>query len=508
MKNLIIVLLIYFPLLLFAQPEKDAKRDFVWLTGYSSNTVDSTFGGTRMDFNSNPVDIFHENRPMNFREANASICDEGGNLLFYSNGIYMAKADHTPILNSGGMSPSGINSYHSEYGLPVNQGVLILPLPNSDNLFYILHSALNLNEDQTDIFSGELFYSIVDVEHPIFEGGWLMEKNVSLLTDTLETGNLTSCRHANGRDWWILVNEHNSNRFYRFLLSPEGIQLIGNQEIGEPIESGLGQNIFSPDGSKFVKSNGELVYDHNKRLDIFDFDRCTGLLSNHQNLVFGDTSATSGIAISPNSRYLYATLSFYTFQFDLEAEDILASKDTVAIFDGFEPYPGFLTAFSYPQLAPNGKIYITTNFSLNYLHVIHNPDEPGEDCNFEQHGITLPTINDNSIPHFPNFRLGPLEGSPCDTLSFVSTTIEELSSDEFSIYPNPTNQYLTIKVNNNKQKPIIWHLYNQLGQIVQSANLESNNELTIDLGNLSRGIYFYHFRIENKIVKQGKVILE
>ncbi len=54
--------------------------------------------------------------------------------------------------------------------------------------------------------------------------------------------------------------------------------------------------------------------------------------------------------------------------------------------------------------------------SVNTLHVIHRPDLPGAACRFEQHGIHLPTLNSWNMPNFPYYRLGPLDGSPCDTL--------------------------------------------------------------------------------------------
>ncbi|HMX40726.1 MAG TPA: PKD domain-containing protein, partial [Saprospiraceae bacterium] len=53
---------------------------------------------------------------------------------------------------------------------------------------------------------------------------------------------------------------------------------------------------------------------------------------------------------------------------------------------------------------------------IRYLHVIDQPDEAGTACGFRQQGIELPTVNQSSIPNFPNYRLGPLDGSPCDTL--------------------------------------------------------------------------------------------
>jgi PKD repeat protein len=86
----------------------------------------------------------------------------------------------------------------------------------------------------------------------------------------------------------------------------------------------------------------------------------------------------------------------------------------VAWYDGYEsPFP---TNFFAGQLAPDGRIYITASNGSDIFHVIHRPDEPGAASLVEQHGIRLPTYNASSIPVFPNFRLGPVDGSACDTL--------------------------------------------------------------------------------------------
>ena len=39
------------------------------------------------------------------------------------------------------------------------------------------------------------------------------------------------------------------------------------------------------------------------------------------------------------------------------------------------------------------------------IHVINNPDAKGKACDFQQHGLKLPTYTE-SIPLFPNYRLG------------------------------------------------------------------------------------------------------
>jgi hypothetical protein len=83
----------------------------------------------------------------------------------------------------------------------------------------------------------------------------------------------------------------------------------------------------------------------------------------------------------------------------------------------YSPFPPYATVFDIAQLAPNGKIYIGTGNTTLRMHVINNPDEPGLACNLVQHGITTPTYYWNSLPNHPNYFLGALAGSPCDTLS-------------------------------------------------------------------------------------------
>jgi hypothetical protein len=80
--------------------------------------------------------------------------------------------------------------------------------------------------------------------------------------------------------------------------------------------------------------------------------------------------------------------------------------------------------------APDGKIYITTTSGSRTLHVIHRPDEPGTACAFEQHGIRLPCYNARSVPTFANYRLGPVDGSSCDTLGINNVPVSWWRSEQ------------------------------------------------------------------------------
>ena len=244
-----------------------------------------------------------------------------------------------------------------------------------------------------------------------------MKKNIEIAQDILQEGRITATKHANGRDWWIITKRRNSGRFYNILLDADNVQVKDIQEF-ENISaySGIGQSIFAPDGSKYVSSTIRGNVGSDCYIDIYDFDRCTGTLFNPIQITYADSAWSGGCAISPNSRFLYVSSYRYIYQYDLWAENIEATKDTVAIYDGFIIPPIFATRFFLAQLAPDGKIYISATNSVPYLHVINHPDLPGDSCDVCQHCVQLPTWNAFSMPNFPNYRLHHLEGSPCDTL--------------------------------------------------------------------------------------------
>jgi len=389
------------------------KHDYIWLTGYSSIPGNMEYGGSVIDFNMDPPDLYYEFREMNLQRTNASICDTAGNLLFYTNGIFIANAIHEQMENGGGLNPGQFTNEFADNGLPTEQGALFLPYPEADSLYILLHLA----RDWSGIISPNtyvrrFYYSLIDHRLDNSRGG-VVDKNHLLIADTLNLGKLCAVKHANGRDWWSIIQERNTNLFYRILINPNGIHFEEPQIIGDSIRSGAGQVVFSPDGTKFVQFTtvnytlGQFVY-------IYDFDRCTGLLENPRYLMYNDSAVAAGAAISPNSRYLYLSSFRSIYQYDLWADDIAATKDTVAVYDGF--MSPFATAFYLAQLAPNGKIYINAPNGVDVMHVINNPDLPGDSCDVCQHCVELPTYNAFSMPNFPNYRLGALEGSPCDTL--------------------------------------------------------------------------------------------
>jgi hypothetical protein len=376
---------------------------------------------------------------------------------------------------------------------------MALPLPNSPNIYYLFYKALI--EVEPDILSSKFYYSKIDMSKNQGKG-MIVEKNQLILEGAyLDWGKITACKHANGRDWWILLGEADSKQFQKFLLTPDGVIFKGVFDVELPVNLGLGQAVYSPNGEKYVILN-LVSTDIGNYLDLFYFDRCEGILSNQLQTHYMDGAGAGGVAFSPNSRFLYVSSMNYLYQFDMEADDIIASKDTIGTYDGFES--PFWANFFLPQLAPDGKIYICAANGTDILHVINNPNEKGQACNFVQHGVQLTTGIGFSMPNFPYFNLGALPGSPCDTLG-VSAAKEEGQRGRVEVSPNPASEYVVISLP-QYIKDAIFTLHSTTGQLVFIQQLAEGQESMVGLEGIAPGLYFYEVRDSGRLLGSGKLV--
>lgn len=84
-----------------------------------------------------------------------------------------------------------------------------------------------------------------------------------------------------------------------------------------------------------------------------------------------------------------------------------------------------------------------------------------------------------------------------DVNNNIYAGINEYTLDNaFVIYPNPASNKVNIQLNKFNAATI--EITNQLGQVVKSLQLESNN-MTMDISDLNSGIYFVKTTAENKI---------
>jgi hypothetical protein len=237
MKSLTISLFFLLTLAHFYSQTQDEKRDNIWLFGYGTATSQPPFGWTTMDFSSNPPSLIYEHRFIPLFQENASICDKEGNLLFYTNGISLANANNQLMVNGYGLNPGPWTSEYPD-GLPMAQGALALPVPESDSLYVLIHGLLDVwtnTSGQGEAGMTRLYYSLIDISKANGKGV-VVEKNVEILADTLTKGKITAVRHGNGRDWWIVVPEAHTACYYRVLLTPNGLLEPQKQCVGNPVK--------------------------------------------------------------------------------------------------------------------------------------------------------------------------------------------------------------------------------------------------------------------------------
>lgn len=465
-----------------------SQLDNVWVFGKG------TPGGSIMDFSGDSVSVLGINSEMYHVSTNASICDSLGDLLFYSNGTYVADSEHQQVENS--LLDFGELSGSFPYGNSISQGILVLPVPDIPNQYYLFYKA-RLGNFEPDWLTRFQYAVLILGEDGTVE---IVEKD-KLVAEIAysEWGKLTACRHANGRDWWILVKHAKTNKYYNYLLTPSGLEDMGFQEVGMSSPYGHGQAVFSPNGERFATMS--YAGDELALLEVYDFDRCSGELSNQvqHHYKVKDSTLVGGVAFSSDSRFLYLPAMYFLYQFDMEAADFVSTKELIAVFDGFEnPAPNF---FYMAQLAPDGKIYINSPNGTEWMHVINNPNMQGAACNFVQRGLELAAINNFSLPNYPYFNLGKLEGSPCDTIGVIST-VETQRLNSLKVYPNPTSSHLTIEAPNKST----FSLIDTMGKIHLSESLLSGKN-DIQINGLSPGIYFYEVKDGEMLMDSGRLII-
>lgn len=476
---------------------------------YDTNWIIGQDGEILMDFNDSIVEITLRPEVAFFTMTgtNISISDSSGQLLFYSNGCDIRDITDEIMQNGDSINLGIVQDYYCETGFdsPMLQGGICLPLPESSNRYYLFNLDLDIIAYDTThaLDPKRLYYHVIDMD--MNNGlGAVVQKNSIAIEDSLSlaSGQLQAVRHANGRDWWVIVPKTLSNCYYLLLLTPNGIELSKLECAGEAWErrDAVGQAVFSPDGSKFARINPW------NGLHIFDFDRCEGVLSNPIVISFPeDTFSAAGVAISPNSRFLYTSLRTKLYQFDLYADDIAGSIiliDTLNI----DSFPDFAAVFYLSQLAPDGKIYIAGISSHLYLHVINEPDILGTNCNFNQQGVLLPALNYVSVPNFPNYNLGAAK-TECDSIVSIENTFPVIEG-KMIIFPNPASEQITIRLTDPESETLTWRLFDALGREVGMEVLPPYQEqASINVRHLPIGIYFFHVERQGIIVASGKVVV-
>ena len=360
-KKIILLIPLLFSLISYGQKEGN-----IWYFG----------GRAGLDFNNcNSAPIALTDGALLSAEGCSSMADSMGNLLFYTNGVAVWNRNHVQMPNGSGLM-SNANS---------TQGALIVKKPGSNTIYYIFTTPEEVSSHGHTGFR----YSVVDMT---LDGGLgdvvFLSKNTLLHHPVPEK--VTSVRHANGCDIWVISHLFGTNNFLAYLVTSLGVthtpvvSSAGSIHAPNPPGPGgqilnknaIGQLKVSLDGSKLA-----VAIFRDGIMELFDFNNLTGVVYNP--VTFSSLNGAYGVEFSPDVTKLYGSCtSGQIYQWDLMAGSSIAIINSRMLISSFPKAAGSL------QLGPDEKIYVARNGS-NYLDAINNPNLTGLACNYVENSVSL-----------------------------------------------------------------------------------------------------------------------
>lgn len=355
-------------------------------------------------------------------EGSATISDQNGNLLFYTDGSSVYDRNHQ-------LMPNGSNL---KGNVSSTQSAIIIPKPQDPTIYYIITiDKPDYTAPPNDPIEG-VNYSVVNMALNNGLGDIIAnEKNIPLLTYNPNDSNeaefkssekIAAIIHGDCESYWAVTQF--TNKFYAFKISKTGLDtnpVITTVPTYIPPttkddvvnKTAIGYMKFSSDGTKLAIAHATTILQaggprssgrNNGKVFLYDFDDLTGVLSNEQLLLSG--TYPYGLEFSPKGTKLYVTSNIYDnneallkgelYQYDLESSSISGSK---VLLNSSNNSGGAL------QLAIDGKIYKAGHPSgvsdFHFLSVINKPEEKGTAANFQINKIDIsPGVVEMGLPQF------------------------------------------------------------------------------------------------------------
>ena len=333
---------------LFAQPQ-NTQRFHWWHFG----------DGWTLNFNTTPPS-HDQSSSINQFEGCATVSDGAGRLLFYTDGMTVWQSNGQPMTNGQGLLGDDGST----------MSAIITPVIGNREQYYIFTvdgSTTLPNNGPNGRFDG-LHYSVVDMS---LNGGrgQVIQKNIPLVDSTTEK--VIALKGANEREYWVVTQLFDKSRYHAYKVDCSGINttpVISNS--GLPVSGTISYGYMKPshDGNMIASIVTDTsFFGINERVELLDFDRNTGLLSNPRP-VTGVGAAFYGLEFSPNDSVLYVgdITNQEILSFDLLAANIPGTRQIVHSY-------GFLGAdIGALQLGPDSVIYIK---KFNTLDAVENPDD-------------------------------------------------------------------------------------------------------------------------------------
>lgn len=471
------------------------KEAYNWIWGtcfpeFGCDGIDDGLNGTGiMKFNDDSLEsITTKYFPAPFTKGSATISDSLGNFLMAFNG--------KTLFDSSGNVISELTDLDYDDIIVGYRGFLFLKPQFNDGLFYLINSYSGNFQSSPNPFNVGIDTAfLVNKIEIINNTPIIIESTRHQIPLNTVSGAIDACRHANGRDWWIFKCGHRKNTYLRGILDPYDFEFEPYYTISDSAYTSFQWASFSSDGSKYVHWFGG----HIRELQVFDFDRCTGELSNLRTYDFSDLIENdlfmdfTPFSLSPDGTKVYMQKTNYNtmttnenLQFDINSEVFNIVTDNLAVL----------------CLTPNlkhmlGGFCCDSTTGSPFAGAVFDPNLFGENCNYNSRYYELPLYGFiYTPPNQANHLLGPIDGTICDSLGLNDETgLNKLEEFTFNLYPNPGSNVLNFST--DLALPIKAIIRDNLGKVAFEKTFNTNKfSISENLNNLKTGIYFVELHSE------------
>jgi len=332
-------------------------------------------------------------------EGMASICDNSGNLLFYTDGVTVYGANHVMVTNGNGLNGNTSST----------QTALIVPVPGAKNaaLEYTRYYIFSTPGEEASAASGTgtanalngVRYSIMDVTT-----NSITVKNTLLTPAGVPfTEAQTAVPHYDGTSFWLVCKQAgdrtndavSSNTFYSYRIGTSNINATTgvinaiNGTANEVITTGQGRSIAGIESppATIASSNGIITMKVNscftkiavayfsiaKEVQIFNFNNNTGAITLSTTITgfaAGDPNEVYGLEFSPDGSRVYASVMFFSSSIEAVRGKIYQFNTTSGALTQTHTVAGVTSnGLGALQLGEDGRIY--------YAHYDNNPTGGG-----------------------------------------------------------------------------------------------------------------------------------
>lgn len=366
-----VLIILFFPLVCAAQREAS-----VWFVG----------SNTQIKFESDNLEVidFDLNRGIK-----ASICDDKGELLLYTDGITVWNANNEVLVN-------GTDLTEGNYQIVGNP--IFVPYPEKDGHYFLFYT--RAPQPGYNIKDKILVYAEIDC-YAENNKGRVIFKN-EYLHDFFHD-NPVVAGFCDNSYYWLVVDRNDNygdpsrDRIYFYKIDKDGVhktpKINGDIDIGHSAYFK-----FSPNGDKLFFGYG-YNQSNNWGNIIADFNFLTGDMYNYRDIRGEPFSARE---FSSDGTYFYYFDKDQLIQLNSDYSSVSTIDKTKTSLLTLPPENSTANNSSSLQLAPDGRIYFDyydPEDQKNKIGRINYPNREGIDCEVELNLYSL----DEYIPGFPNF---------------------------------------------------------------------------------------------------------